>query len=601
MDPQADPDGDFIVVSTLDRTESASYPGAVLPQRNELMNNAKLLVKSFGFLSSRLGARATEFQASKTARTHIQKYSEMMGRKIAGDHSVTNNYYIHGGRGGSGGVGGEQGGDGGTGQGPMVYFGQHKAGELSEFRTIRRGDLKLVKEVRLSTESGVVARQSQGMGVQRTVYHAAIRGDPGTVTVVVYQGDGAEEEWQRDVAKYESIWHPNIMQLYGLVSTKGLHTMIFHDELIPYDQFFGRFQHSPILSTYIIGYCSTEYLEANTYIYNVIGSSKEKSVWIQPSTGRLCLDLVQGGTEASSKLYWWPADVLRLEKVSLDAPDSEDIIISSLSGDQYHKLCSQPSMARRQCFQVSTKCPVGSGIFRLDSQFGTCVRITEPFQILPEEELHWNNTPDELLPNSWIRYDFPRMFALWLQLNLSFPLYEIRKAWLAQANHIFAELQELEHVEGYVFVDEVRFILRITDEHNIPKGYLFVCPPQDFCTSTEPHVNSYKWPAYAAYWSLDPSGVDRLSMEDANNLGFPAIHIETVVRGASWDHSVYQGLRRFHEGKGFDSDSWEVVRRLGYPLFEVLSDRVPFPACKVMPYSWCELDPEPCQELGHYL
>ncbi|KAF7353149.1 hypothetical protein MSAN_01502400 [Mycena sanguinolenta] len=595
MDLHADSEPEVTAVSTSD-AKSAVYPSIVSPEASRRASNANPFIQSFSLLPSLLRGR---FKTSGTSEARTRKYSETKPGRHAAEQPVNNyyNYHITGGFGGSGGEGHNQGGNGGVGHGPTIYFGQPRDRESSDFRTIRRGDLKLVKEVRLSTESGVVA----GMGVQRTVYHAAIRGDPVTVTVAVYQGDGAGEEWQRDIAKYESIWHPNIMQLYGLVSTRGLHAMIFHDELIPYDQFFGRFQHLPILSTYIIGYCTTEFLEANAYVYNVIGSSKENSVWIRPSTGQLCLDLIQGGAEASSKLYWWPANVLRLENVSLDAPDSEDIIISSLSEDQYHKLCSQPSMAQHQCFQVSTECPVGPGIFRLDSQCGTCVRITEPFQILPEEELRWNNAPDELLPNSWIRYDFPRMFALWLELNLSFPLYEIRKAWLAQANHIFAELQELEHVEGYVFIDEVRFILRITDKHDIPKGHLFVCPPQDFRTSTEPHANSYKWPAYPVYWSLDPSGADRLNTEDANNLGFPAIHIETVMRGASWDHSVYQGLRQFHEGKGCDPDSQEVARRLEYPLFEVLSDRVPFPARKVKPYSWCELDPELCQELGHYL
>ncbi|KAF7334347.1 hypothetical protein MSAN_02379600 [Mycena sanguinolenta] len=111
--------------------------------------------------------------------------------------------------------------------------------ETSDFRTIRRGDLKLVKEVRLSPQSGIVGR------------------------------DGAEEEWRKDVAKYESIWHNNIMQLYGIVSTKGLHAVVFHDELIPYAQFLRHFQHSAILTPYIIGYCNTEFNDATNYLSEV--------------------------------------------------------------------------------------------------------------------------------------------------------------------------------------------------------------------------------------------------------------------------------------------------------------------------------------------
>ncbi|KAF7334348.1 hypothetical protein MSAN_02379700 [Mycena sanguinolenta] len=154
------------------------------------------------------------------------------------------------------------------------------ARESSDFQTIRLGDLKL----------------SAGVGARR-IYHAEIRGDPATVTVAMYQGGGAKEEWRQHVAKYKLIRHPNVMQLYGLVSTKELHAMVFHDELIPYHQFFGRFKYSPILSAYIIGYCTTEFNEAGRYISDVFQktvSSNDLDAWIRPSTGKLCLDLVQG-------------------------------------------------------------------------------------------------------------------------------------------------------------------------------------------------------------------------------------------------------------------------------------------------------------------
>ncbi|KAF7353224.1 hypothetical protein MSAN_01510200 [Mycena sanguinolenta] len=418
-------------------------------------------------------------------------------------------------------------------------------GNRPNFRTIRLGDIKLIKEFKemrsnaqlsvVSPRWSVVGRQTPRATVRR-VYKAKLEGrESGHMTVAVYEGDGAEETWNEHLTNYESIRHPNIIHLYGL--------------------------------------------EATSYIRDVIGYSMETSVWIRPSTGQLCLDLAQGGPETSSDLYGLIIDILRLENVSLDTPDSEDIIISSLSEDQYHELCSQSSIARFQYFQVSTAHAVGPGIFQLNSQCGTCVSITEPLQTLHELELHWNydgNAPDELLPNSWIRYDFPRMFALNLELNLWFPPYESQKAWLAQANHIFAELQELDYVEDYVCIYHTEFMLRITDECDIPEGYLFVCPPQDFHTGTEPHANLYQWPACPAYWSLNPSGADRLSTEDARNLGFPVIHIETLMFGESWDRTVYRGLRRFHEGKGFDLESREVARQLGYPLFEVASNRMPF-------------------------
>ncbi|KAJ6464506.1 hypothetical protein C8R45DRAFT_1024252 [Mycena sanguinolenta] len=436
--------------------------------------------------------------------------------------------------------------------------------------------------------------------------------------------------------------------------------MVFHDELITYTQFLRRFEHSPFLSAYIMGYCSTEFLEAIRYISDVFRNpSMDYPVWIQPSTGELCLDLVQGGPETSYELLrsdayilryvflnppieyndlpvWirpstgklcldlaeggpetsleltWcdtvTTNVLRVENISLDAPDSEDIIISSLSEDQYYGLCSRGPIAHFQYFRVSTQHPVGPGIFRLDSQHGTCLGITEPLVFL-EEELYWEHyegAPGELLPSSWIRYDSHRTPKL--DLRLSFSSYELRKAWLAQANRIFAALEEVANVESYVCVDYIQSTLRIASKHHIPKGYLFVCSPQDFRTSIDPQAHLYHWPAYPAYWSLDPSGADRLSPEDARILGFPTTHIETTMFGYLWDCSVYKGLRRFHKGKGLDPESREAARQLGYPLYEVLSDvgsEVPFPARNLSDRPWpgqCEQDdPALCRRLGHYL
>ncbi|KAJ7223413.1 hypothetical protein GGX14DRAFT_330627, partial [Mycena pura] len=71
------------------------------------------------------------------------------------------------------------------------------------------------------------------------------------------------------------------------------------------------------------------------------------------------------------------------------------------------------------------------------------------------------------------------------------------------------------------------------------------------------------------YWSLDPAGIVRLSAEDAKNLGFPAIELKITAWGRSFDGSVYDGLREFHQAKGFNPDSQDVARHLGYPLYEV--------------------------------
>ncbi|KAJ7814757.1 hypothetical protein B0H14DRAFT_2237657, partial [Mycena olivaceomarginata] len=98
-----------------------------------------------------------------------------------------------------------------------------------------------------------------------------------------------------------------------------------------------------------------------------------------------------------------------------------------------------------------------------------------------------------------------------------------------------------------------------------PEGYLFVCPAEDFRLGP----GSFQWPYRPAYWSLNPSGTFPLSTEDANMLGFPIIHIETYIRGYSWDDGIYDALWRFQQGKGLNPGSQETAINLGYPLYRL--------------------------------
>ncbi|KAJ7882357.1 hypothetical protein B0H14DRAFT_2339972, partial [Mycena olivaceomarginata] len=74
------------------------------------------------------------------------------------------------------------------------------------------------------------------------------------------------------------------------------------------------------------------------------------------------------------------------------------------------------------------------------------------------------------------------------------------------------------------------------------------------------------------YWSFDPSGVDRLSVEEATRLGFPTFLCAAEIGAFSWDASVYEGLQKFHEAKGFDSDTQDLTRHLGEALYQLVSE-----------------------------
>jgi hypothetical protein len=93
----------------------------------------------------------------------------------------------------------------------------------------------------------------------------------------------------------------------------------------------------------------------------------------------------------------------------------------------------------------------------------------------------------------------------------------------------------------------------------------------DFYSSAHPKISKL---AHFRSNGQTVQGAERLSTQDAYNLGFPSLGLSTVILGKSWDASVYAGLRQFHQAKGFDPDSQDVARYLGHPLYE-LSMRFP--------------------------
>ncbi|KAJ7094140.1 hypothetical protein C8R44DRAFT_749654 [Mycena epipterygia] len=127
----------------------------------------------------------------------------------------------------------------------------------SDFRAIPLGDLDLRHEIRLE-ESGEVTWQ-HGACPARRIYTARIEGKQSDMTVAVYQGKNAEEKWRRELANYSGLRHPNIVQLYGTANSGGLYAMIFHDDLVPFDQFLGEYRHSVLSTVYLYAQFITEF------------------------------------------------------------------------------------------------------------------------------------------------------------------------------------------------------------------------------------------------------------------------------------------------------------------------------------------------------
>ncbi|KAF8166585.1 hypothetical protein K438DRAFT_252003 [Mycena galopus ATCC 62051] len=92
--------------------------------------------------------------------------------------------------------------------------------ELHRFRVIPLGDLDLLQEIRLEDVSSVVKAK---------LYYVLVSRRKSKMTAAVYRGRSGEEEWRHELQTYSGIRHPNIVQIYGVVSSPGLHATIFHD------------------------------------------------------------------------------------------------------------------------------------------------------------------------------------------------------------------------------------------------------------------------------------------------------------------------------------------------------------------------------------
>ncbi|KAJ7094171.1 hypothetical protein C8R44DRAFT_890538 [Mycena epipterygia] len=175
-----------------------------------------------------------------------------------------------------------------------------------DFRTIPLGDLDLRHEIRLE-KSGEVTWQ-HGTFPARRIYTARIEGKQSDMTVAVYQGKNAEENWRRKLAHYSGLRLVPSTFLYGAVNSGGLYAMIFTTvrhlrqrslsltclslDLVPYDQFFEENQQSVISTVYLYAQFSTEFNGAAEYVQPLLGefysACLTSSVTSGPLTCRSC-------------------------------------------------------------------------------------------------------------------------------------------------------------------------------------------------------------------------------------------------------------------------------------------------------------------------
>jgi hypothetical protein len=71
------------------------------------------------------------------------------------------------------------------------------------------------------------------------------------------------------------------------------------------------------------------------------------------------------------------------------------------------------------------------------------------------------------------------------------------------------------------------------------------------------------------YWSLDPTGNNRMTQDECDSLGLPRLQFKFFSTARFWHEYHYEAIREFFEAKGFDPHSQDVTRLLGLPLAEL--------------------------------
>ncbi|KAJ6552857.1 hypothetical protein B0H19DRAFT_1263297 [Mycena capillaripes] len=445
----------------------------------------------------------------------------------------------------------------------------------TDFRVFPLGDIDL--QCKLSLDVWIVTRQLERQRI-RPIYNAKVRGE--STTASIYQGHGAEQEWREEIAKYMSIRHPNILQVCGVASTGNIHATLFHGGLMPVLRFVDLHKHSHFLTVYIYFYCRMKFEEVKEYFDSAFKhnlSPGQCTYWIRSSTSQFCVDLQPSG--GSPSLYGLAVE----SRMGIKDPSSVSsleaaTIIGSLTLKQYHDLCYRcPGNFRN--FTISTRTTVGLGaIYFCPSRdrFEDAVIIA----FLPlhnKVDVHrWYETPRQaVVVGGWTRLDANDAWDSTLRLDCLNSYPDVRRYWTSAANHIFSRLQITSNFQDYAIVDQVTFQLKISKTSKTPPhGYLFLCPKEDFRAGP----SSVSWLHCLAYWSLDPWGVDRLSAEEAAELGFPPIQLTAEIYMYCWDESVYTGVRQFHRAKGFNPDSQDVAQHLGHKLFQLSSEVDPLSA-----------------------
>ncbi|KAJ7610503.1 hypothetical protein FB45DRAFT_1038070 [Roridomyces roridus] len=464
------------------------------------------------------------------------------------------------------------------------------------------GDLHLLSEKRIAdvdeVPSSVINQRAEGgfltrvlsVPLCRRTYSARINGRESDMTVAVYQGQNAEEEWRRDVRRYSGVRHPNFLQVYGISGTSSLYATVFHDDLIPLTEIYLSCKHSVLATAYLDAYFGVALGDAETHINSISGMflyPGSYTPWMRRSTGRLCVDLSPSAVDTRILPTTLPVRVPHIPLPHLRSQDSTNII-AALTVDQYQEIinyCHTISLSSSESLLVRGQIKLGS-LVHYRSPTDEPIEIASIESRCAIEDSGWKlkvrGSPGPPRPtrmkNGWTRFNYSSNSTIMGMASRSIHWPKAVNSWLPQANFMLSSLGVTSEYEHYRIIYGVEYWLSFSSTPNGQRtyGYLFLCPLNDLQTgsssfsSKDPgngNENRFTRPPLAAYWSLDPSGSTRLTHCQAQLLGFPSLELKMKIWARSWDSRVYYGVWEFQRGKGWDPASQDVARAMRIPLY----------------------------------
>ncbi|KAK6966783.1 hypothetical protein R3P38DRAFT_3152337 [Favolaschia claudopus] len=459
---------------------------------------------------------------------------------------------------------------------------QREEKEFDNFRRIRLGVIVLGKDV------GGGARRVDGRNVVRRVYTAKIVEMELLMTVAIYEGQEKDlkEKWDEYIPLHVGLRHPNVFPLFGITLSQ---------EYVSYEQMRQVYSVSPTHRIYFFKFFKEEFEAHGSYIALTTDSPVLTSAmctsWFHPS-GKICIEVdfdcheVGQSWESPPLPCAYRVQIIHPSKYLLP-PVEPSRMIDSMDLEYYYF-----HLFRYQLCQIRTIPLARDSTVRPHSLVkhaaGNLQEIAFQAQVysdLPKwsafvDDAIYGNT--NIMPNGWtrvllagseilgasFRLPFKTVRARDDQNSPSYPLFRELFAWFAQALYIFDRLGLARQCSSCSYIDSICVDCGLT-------GYI------------QPRADStrYGFPREEPYWSFDPRGNDRLSANEALNLGLPQARIDISVTHYFVDDAFLKDVHTFHARKGFDPDSQEIAEHLGLALYCFADSEDPSP----LPISWPEL------------